>query len=191
MTVAVIKVSGSLFDWPDLRFRLAEWLSQRSEERLLLVPGGGPATDAIRAYDRCHDLGEEKSHWLALRALTLNAWFLADLLAAPVVDPMIGKWAGAALLDAFAFCQHDEIAPHLPATWETTSDSVAAVAAIALKARELVLLKSCDTDSTEPQEWQRLGLVDSQIATLLRSAPDLVVRFVNLRRDSAAGLRLQ
>src|SRR5579862_134578 len=78
-TLTVVKIGGSLYDLPDLRSRLQRWLD-RLPGRILLVPGGGRTTDVIRDFDAVHSLGEERSHWLALRALALNAVCLADLL---------------------------------------------------------------------------------------------------------------
>ena len=74
----VVKVGGSLFDLPDLGTRLAAWLRQFEESNVLLVPGGGAAADAIRDFDRVHQLGEETSHWLAIQALSLNGECCSD-----------------------------------------------------------------------------------------------------------------
>jgi aspartokinase-like uncharacterized kinase len=64
----VVKVGGSLFDLPDLGPRLEVWLGARRS--VVLVPGGGPTTDVVRALDRTHRLGEEAAHWLALRSIS-------------------------------------------------------------------------------------------------------------------------
>jgi ELWxxDGT repeat protein len=80
----VVKVGGSLFDLPDLGQRLHAWLAAQGHARMLLVPGGGPTADLIRAFDRRYGLGEEAAHWLALRAMALNAWILAALLPIPL-----------------------------------------------------------------------------------------------------------
>src|SRR5262245_601874 len=78
--ICVVKVGGSLYDLPDLRRRLERFLNTLRERAVLLVPGGGRLVDVIRELDRRHVLGKESAHWLALRALTVNAFFLADLL---------------------------------------------------------------------------------------------------------------
>src|SRR5262249_14102412 len=77
---AVVEVGGSLFDVPDLGRRLDRFLNELNEPRVLLVPGGGPAADVVRTLDRAQNLGEEASHWLALRAMTMSAHVLAALV---------------------------------------------------------------------------------------------------------------
>ena len=76
MTHTLVKIGGSLYDLPDLAGRLGALLGRLHCARITLFPGGGLTTDAIRALDGLHNLGAESAHWLALRALTLNAFFL-------------------------------------------------------------------------------------------------------------------
>jgi aspartokinase-like uncharacterized kinase len=181
----VVKVGGSLFDWPDLGPRLRGWIAGLSRLDVLLVPGGGPAADVIRDLDRRHGLGAEKSHWLALRAMSLNAHVLAGLLpGSSVVESVRETLAGPTILDAHAFCRADERdhpAEALPHAWAVTSDSVAARVAVAAGARELILLKSL----TIPPDfgWDeaaRNGYVDAAFAGVVRAAA-LEVRSVNFR----------
>ena len=100
----VVKVGGSLFDWPDLKSQLPRFLAGLSGKTVVVVPGGGKAADAVRDLDQRFNLGEVISHWLALRALTLNAHFLAELLPGIGGQPekQLRKCpaAGSELLDA-------------------------------------------------------------------------------------------
>jgi aspartokinase-like uncharacterized kinase len=182
--LAVVKVGGSLYDLPDLGLRLRAWLKALPWPRVLLVPGGGPTADIIRDFDRTHALGETAAHGLALRSLTLNAWFLSALLGVSVWDAA-GAFVdeGVCILDAQAFCASDTSGA-LPACWETTSDSVAARVAVVLGAEELVLLKSVTLP--EPGDWWEAGqqgFVDPLFAATLASGglSSLRVRAVNLR----------
>ncbi len=179
---SIVKVGGSLFELPDLRRRLTQWLAARTPGQLILIPGGGVAADVIRALDRTHHLGEEAAHWLALRMLQVNAQFLANLLpGTPIVASPLDT-APLGILDAFAFAQRDEAQPgHLPHLWDATSDSLAVRAAIVGQARELVLLKSIDWDGHDWQAAARAGVVDPYFPRIMQHAPDLHVRVVNLR----------
>lgn len=193
-SLTVIKVGGSLYDLPDLAPRLGRWLAAECAGRVLLVPGGGPAADMVRDLDRRHHLGEEASHWLALRALSLNAHFLAALLSpARVLDDVEAcqrAWQEnlIPILDVFSFARADEKrVDHLPHSWAVTSDALAARVAVVARARELVLLKSMMIPpGVDWHEAGRLGWVDALFAEVLRAAPDLRVRAVNLRSEPAA-----
>lgn len=181
-SIAVIKVGGSLFGLPDLAARLRFFVGKPIARRLLLVPGGGAAADGVRDLDRQHGLGEEASHWLALRALTMNAHFLHALL--PEL-PVVG-WpapAGSGILDPHAFALADDAKPdHLPHSWDVTSDALAARAAGLLGA-DLVLLKSVDVSAAKSwDEATRAGIVDAYFAKAL--IPGTQVRVVNLRSMS-------
>jgi aspartokinase-like uncharacterized kinase len=177
----IVKVGGSLYDLPDLASRLGTWLGQK---RTLLVPGGGQTADAIRRLDRTHALGEEAAHWLALRALSVNAHFLARLLPGTTIvssPPRCTEAGSCFILDAYAFLQEDESRPGaLPHCWQVTSDSLAVRVAVRAEARELVLLKSV---SPRPGEkWG--GIVDEYFAEALTQSPALHVEIVNLRELS-------
>jgi aspartokinase-like uncharacterized kinase len=198
----VVKVGGSLFDLPDLRPRLCGWLERHAPRQVLLVPGGGPSAEAIRNLDRTHALGEESSHWLALRALAINAALLAALVPGscvidgPDLAELVWEQGRVPVLDAFAFCEADEANDdHLPHTWAVTSDSVAARAAVVMNAAELVLLKSAPAPtvltpprpSWEPEKeeerlaaWAASGYVDSWLPRVL-AGTGVRLRAVDLR----------
>lgn len=180
--LTVVKVGGSLYDLPDLGPRLVRCL--RELEPVLVVPGGGASADVVRAWDRQHGLGEEAAHWLALRSLSLNAHFLAQLLpGAPVVQD-INEDQPCAILDAYAFGRADEGRPGaLPHMWDVTSDALAARVAVVARARRLLLLKS--TDIPPDIDWAEAGacgLVDRWFARALRGADGrMQVQGVNFR----------
>jgi aspartokinase-like uncharacterized kinase len=194
-SIAVVKVGGSLYDLPNLGSRLCRWLAEQlASKRVVLVPGGGLLADAIRQLDRRHGLGEETAHWLALRALTVNAHFLASLVPSACVIGDVAElgrvWRNNQLpvFDVHEFGRDDERRPnHLPHSWSVTSDALAARIAVVLRASHLVLLKS--TTIPADVDWReagRLGLVDAQFAEVLREAPaNVYVRAVNLRRPGS------
>src|SRR4051794_38943363 len=86
----VIKVGGSLLEWPELPRRLAGFLNDRragdlSTSHCILIAGGGTIVNQIRTLDRIHGLGDERAHRLAIHALDLSARILASLLPGSVV----------------------------------------------------------------------------------------------------------
>jgi 5-(aminomethyl)-3-furanmethanol phosphate kinase len=188
----IVKVGGSLYDWPDLAARLRDWLRPFRHRRipLLVVPGGAATADVVRRFDRDHRLGEETAHWLALRALALNAHFLAALLPdaavveAPEAAARLGPHGRLPVLDGHAFARADDRNPgRLPHTWAVTSDSLAARVADVGAARGLVLLKSVTVPAgMDWAEAARRGFVDEHFPEVLaRRATAFEVSAVNLR----------
>jgi aspartokinase-like uncharacterized kinase len=186
----IVKVGGSLFDWPDFAVRLERWLAAQPTPKLALVPGGGSTANVVRELDRQHGLGDEAAHWLALQAMTLNGHFLAELLKhrRPVLSGDAATWPGLwregklPILDGYAFADADERRPeHLPHRWDVTSDSVAARVAVVANARRLILLKSVAVSAvTTWDDAARQGVVDPHFGSIVAKAGlDAVI--VNLR----------
>ena len=183
----VVKVGGSLFDWPELSKRLQVFLATLKSKNVLLIPGGGPTANAIRQFDQCHGLGEEASHWLALRSLALNATFLRKLLpSSQVVEGLNAArqcWRRGAtpILDMYCFARGDESRPdHLPHVWQVTSDSLAARVAIVANATQLVLLKSKKPPTEDWADAVKANYLDSWFTRVVHAAT-FSVQALNLR----------
>jgi 5-(aminomethyl)-3-furanmethanol phosphate kinase len=124
--LTVVKVGGGVGDGalPGVCASLGE-LGRR--HRLLVVPGGGRFADAVRDADRSLGLHPHTSHRMAILAMEQFGWLLSDLIrGVPVLLP-----AGLPL---------DE----LPASWDVTSDSIAAWVTHRVGAERLVLVKSAE-----------------------------------------------
>jgi 5-(aminomethyl)-3-furanmethanol phosphate kinase len=105
---------------------------------VLVVPGGGPFADAVRAVDDQVGLSDAVAHLLALQAMDQLGVLLRELLpAAERVSELVAP-RGLGVLDvAPAFADR----PEVPQSWAVTSDSLAVFAAAAIGADEAVLLK--------------------------------------------------
>jgi aspartokinase-like uncharacterized kinase len=187
--ITVVKVGGSLYDLPDLGSRMRAWLDANVDSRFLIVPGGGDMADAVRGFHRIHGLDEERAHWLALRALGLNAHFVAWLVGRGVVTEDLsgcqrvwhsGQWP---VLDMHTFACADENRPgRLPYSWRVTSDALAARAAIVFGASRLILLKSVTIPAG--MSWHEAAserFVDPAFPDVIDSAPQLIIEAVNFR----------
>ena len=178
----VVKVGGSLYDHPHLGVGLYQWVG-RFAGPVLLVPGGGDFAEAVRRLDRTHELGEEASHWLALRAVSLAAHFLAGLLPGAEVVQVPGQPFGLGVLDGFTFARKDDgFSESLPHAWAVTSDSLAARAAAVFRADRLVLLKSPDVPpGTDWADAADRGWVDPHFPIAVQNF-DGRVEAVNFRK---------
>ncbi|WP_162656407.1 amino acid kinase family protein [Tuwongella immobilis] len=176
----LMKLGGSLFDHPrlgaGLRRWIAHWQAMHLDSQLLLLPGGGALADVIRAWDRCHRLGEVASHWLAIGTLRITAEFLATLLpGVPILGPNSTTTDAAssrppiAIVDVAAWLHADEAHPdHLPHSWAVTSDAIAVRLARLLAVDHLLLAKSCPV--SEANSWEthaEQGIVDPTFPTQL------------------------
>ena len=180
MSPVVVKVGGSLYDLGDLAARL-KTLCAGIDSQILIVPGGGDAADVVRTLDRIHALGEESSHWIALRACSVNAQFLAAILGNVPIVGVVPTNERIAVVDPFAFAKDDERRPdHLPHRWDVTSDSIAVRVAQVAEASALLLLKSIDVAADWPAGAKR-GDVDPHFPVVLAKSPMLRVRSINLR----------
>jgi aspartokinase-like uncharacterized kinase len=141
--LTVVKVGGGLAREAGddaLRALCAAIAEAGARHPMLVVPGGGAFADAVRAHDRRFGLRAETAHRMAILAMDQFGWALADLIP----GAMCGAAPGSArdgvvtiLLPAAVLAEHDP----LPASWDVTSDSIAAWAAGAVGAGRLVLAK--------------------------------------------------
>lgn len=108
---------------------------------VLVVPGGGPFADAVRAVDAQLGLADEVAHALALRAMDQLGMLLAPLLPGAQLLTGLAPPRALGIVQAAAGFQDR---PEVPESWAVTSDSLAAFAAAAIGAEEAVLLKAVD-----------------------------------------------
>jgi aspartokinase-like uncharacterized kinase len=195
----VIKVGGSLFDWPELPRRLNVVLDEHrvARQSLVLIPGGGSAADFVRRLDRTFALGDLPAHRLALRSLDLTAHALAALVPGlDVIDDVrnldrVWKQLKIPVLAPRRFLEECDCvaADPLPSSWHVTSDTIAARVAMHLGAEELVLLKSAPLPpGAGRRAAAELGLVDRLFPEVSRNLQ--CVRYLNLRGDRGEGLLL-
>lgn len=186
----VIKVGGSLLNWPELPLALDAWLTEQPPAIDVLIAGGGDLVDAIRDASRMFLLDDEAAHWRAIDAMSITCLVLAGILAdAKLISAFselqlsIGRSPCQRIVfDPNSFLrEHERRLPGclLPHDWSVTSDSIAARVAEVLKADELVLLKSADPPANDATELANRGFVDRYFPAFDRCC--FRPRFVNLR----------
>jgi aspartokinase-like uncharacterized kinase len=138
--LTVVKVGGGVGDsaLPALCTTLGE-LGARHP--LLVVPGGAGFADAVREADRRFGLRAPTSHRMAILGMEQFGWLLSDLIPGAVLCAGFPRVrAGQATVLLPAALPLDQ----LPASWEVTSDSIAAWVAGRVGAERLVLVKAVD-----------------------------------------------
>lgn len=140
----VVKLGGSLWNSDDL----VSWLDAlviSGCEQVVIVPGGGPFADQVRRSQARWDFNDKAAHHMALLAMEQYGQMLAAMrpefklvvslgdIRQALSEGRIPVWLPSQL----AACAQD-----IPASWEVTSDSLAAWLANALAAEHLLLIKS-------------------------------------------------
>ena len=164
----VVKLGGSLAEWPDLR----RWVRLLGGERavdLVVVPGGGPFADQVRAAQARWRFGDAAAHRMAILAMEQYGLMLCALSRGALVPAATPKAIRAALRNgatpvwlpsrmAFADAERGR---EVTESWDMTSDSMAAWLAGKLGARQLVLVKSARPPAARGlAALVRRGLID-------------------------------
>jgi 5-(aminomethyl)-3-furanmethanol phosphate kinase len=164
--LTVVKVGGGVGDdaLPPLCTTLGE-LGQR--HRLIVVPGGARFADAVREADGRFGLPAPAAHRMAILAMEQFGWLLSELIPgaerrADLAPARAGRTTvllpAALPLDA------------LPASWDVTSDSIAAWVARQTGAGRLVLVKGVDGLFADwPPRGQPLGRLSVAELAALRT----------------------
>jgi dihydroneopterin aldolase len=140
----VIKLGGSLARSP----LLPSWLDTLADHgggRVVVVPGGGPFADLVRAEQLRMGFDDDAAHWMAILAMEQYGFMLAAsrprfrvaALRAELDDVLIRGLVPVWL--AYPMVVRDT---GLPRTWDVSADSLALWLARELGADTLLLVKS-------------------------------------------------
>ncbi|MFO1050162.1 MAG: aspartate/glutamate/uridylate kinase [Geminicoccaceae bacterium] len=178
----VVKLGGSLHDAASLRPRLAELATMPGPPRIV-VPGGGPFADAVRAMQPRLGFSGLAAHRMAILAMQQYG------LALQALEPRLTLAQTDAELRAtragiWLPWELAGMSREIEASWDVTSDSLAAWLAARLGAGVLILVKSAPIEPGEATaaELAGRGLVDPAFPAFARRL-DAPIRIVH--RDIA------
>lgn len=158
----VVKLGGSLHESPHL-VALLEALAQSA---VIIVPGGGPFADQVRASQKKRAYDDATAHAMAVLAMAQYGLMLKGLcphlLATeqiPQLTPLASTGSSVVWLPNLELLTE----PEIPQTWEVTSDSLAAWLTKHLNLPRLLLVKSTGWPGHSPTLAQltQSGLIDS------------------------------
>jgi hypothetical protein len=168
----VVKIGGGLLAHRGQLETVLEVLSGIARNiPLLIVPGGGPFADAVRAEDERLRLSDDAAHWMAVLAMDQYAHLIASRLPGSVIvseADAIAAAVRAGSLPVLAPSTWLRRADPLPHSWQVTSDTIAAWVAWALGARMLLLVKpphAAGPDMVDPYFERTLGDLPVRVVT--------------------------
>ena len=168
----VIKIGGSLCGSAYLKNWL-DGLAAIKHQNIIIVPGGGPFADQVRAAARRWQLSSQAAHHMAVLAMQQYAHLIHDLNHDIKILQRYGhikRLSGNAVYvwmpcrDISDFCDY-------PENWHTSSDSLAVWLASRLGAQCLCLLKSINTTGKPQARLKRAPFVDEYFKTALEQYP--------------------
>jgi aspartokinase-like uncharacterized kinase len=200
--ITVVKLGGSHGG----SAHLAGWLDALAAcgGRVAIVPGGGAFADAVRSAQPKIGFDDAAAHAMALLAMEQFGRALASLrpgfrmAASPAAirrtlrDQRVPVWAPASMVLGAA---------DVPASWDVTSDSLAAWLAGRIGARHLLLVKhgAASSGATPAADLAARGVVDPAFPHFLaacgaqaRMAPpeDYAAACAAIRAGEEAGVRI-
>ncbi len=167
----VIKIGGSLYGSRHLE-KWLDTLDGYGASRLVIVPGGGPYADQVRATDRQFGLDPTLAHNMAVLAMQQFGCLMASLCPrlrlANCREQIQACWDNG---EVAIWEPYDLVSRHcgLERTWDATSDSLAAWLAEYLSIEQLLFVKSAAVTLSEVSigELQKHGSIDPVLPGLL------------------------
>lgn len=171
-SLLVLKIGGSLAESGRLGHVLD--LVGRATRPLVVVPGGGPFADSVRAAQREFGFSDSAAHRMAILAMHQMAILFADMQpklrpsATPEDFAAAWGWGAIPVWLPFAMVHGD---PQLLRSWSTTSDGLAAWLAGKLDGAAIALVKSCRVPAGAlAPALAEAGIVDPEFPRLVAAA---------------------
>lgn len=167
----VVKLGGSLADWDGLPHCLASLIALG----VAIVPGGGPFAERVRVAQQRWHFDAPTAHAMAIQAMNQYGRMLNGL------EPRLQPGTSIEELKSIGVSQRtsvwlprpeDLVRDDIPASWDITSDSLAAWLATQMLATDLILLKSAAVCG--PASIVNLtvsGVIDRGFARFAANAP--------------------
>ena len=160
----VVKLGGSVYNSAEL-LNWLDVIAGPGAGEVVVVPGGGPWADQVRAAQKIEGFDDRTAHRQALLAMEQYGHVLAGLHSKLVPASSVAAIEEALELGKTAVWMPyamvvDE--PWIEESWDVTSDSLAAWLAVRLQACGLLLIKSIRIDGPQPgiEELMQRGWID-------------------------------
>jgi aspartokinase-like uncharacterized kinase len=161
--LVVVKLGGSLLGTPRLD-RVVGTILACDRAKVVIVCGGGPFADGVRAAQHKLGFGDAVAHRLALDAMRSVGEIIAERHPGLSLVENVSLIAGVHLAGRKPIWTASDLRGghvDIVESWDITSDSLSAWLAALLGAEMLVLIKSVQVPPSQgPAHWVSAGIVD-------------------------------
>lgn len=169
----IVKLGGSLAASPYLQ----DWvdvLAEHGAGRVIIVPGGGPFADTVRAAQADRAFSDDAAHAMALLAMHQYGWMLRGLRPELLLESNVQLLFRRMVIGHCVVWLPDLAqlnAAGIPAAWDVTSDSLAAWLAGELRADALLMVKcAAIPPHASLEHLQSEGIIDPAFAGYFKTA---------------------
>lgn len=185
MDIVVIKLGGSL-SYSDVLVNCLNAVEKDYQGRaVIIVPGGGAFADQVRLAQQHWQFDDNTAHHMAILAMQQMALMFNGLKSDFAIAHTVAAIQEQLSRQAIVIWSPDSTEldnAGIRASWDITSDSLAAWLAKALSASELILVKSIAIDSQlSLRQLTEQGIVDKAFGDFVAQA-DFKIDIVNGRQ---------
>ena len=168
----VVKLGGSLLQSDALIKSLNSVVQNYADRAVVIVPGGGAFADQVRLAQHRWQFDDNTAHRMAILAMQQMALLIKGLkddfsIACSVTDIQKQLRQKKIVVWSPDIVELDNAA--INASWDITSDSLAAWLAKSLPATELILVKSAMIDASRSlEQLAKLDIVDKGFCDFVR-----------------------
>ncbi|WP_415880535.1 uridylate kinase [Methylomonas sp. TEB] len=183
----VIKLGGSLLETAALPACLAAIANRAGP--IVIVPGGGPFAEQVRIAQSQWGFDDVAAHRMAILAMQQMAWLMNSLMPEFAVIADAARLACAEQANSIVIWspQVEQLdKANIAASWDITSDSLAAWLAGFIEADELIIVKSAQIpDHASLPDLQQQGILD---AAFLRFTAQTHYKITVMNKDRILSL---
>ena len=157
----VIKLGGSLLSDKTALKQCLTTIASSHHTKIVIVPGGGVFADQVRVAQQQWQFDDVTAHQMAILAMQQMALLLNSIKPEFLLTDKIVDINNTSLVTIWSPDKAELDNVGIKASWDISSDSLAAWLANQLLAQELILVKSAAIpDTASIDEMQQLNLVD-------------------------------
>lgn len=166
----VLKLGGSLLSHAPLT-QILQLATRAVNGQVVIVPGGGVFAEQVRLTQQQWQYDDQTAHYMAILAMQQMALLLQSLCAGLVIVNNVAMIRDSMQQSTVIWSplSSELDATGIPASWDITSDTLAAWLAVQLSIEHVMLVKSAEfsADSTIAQ-LSASGVIDKAFARFVQ-----------------------